>query len=149
MKLEFLFKNLKPVSANHRLKRTRTGRTYKSKEAINFEAHVSMQTSQQRADIFEFETHYSPYEHILCAHINIYVPKSKLITRKGCVNQKSLDIDNCFKQTIDSVFKCFDKLDDSAICQLSAFKSYSHDNNHHIYFSLIRQDIEALEEYSK
>jgi Holliday junction resolvase RusA-like endonuclease len=147
--IEFLFQNLKPVSANHRIKRGRSGHSYKSREAVNFDARVRMQVNQQRSEVFAFEGTFSPYDHFLCAEINIYIPRSALMTKKGYISKKSMDIDNMFKQTIDSAFKEFEKLDDAWICKLFSSKTFSHDNNYHIYLSLLRQDLEVLNDSNK
>ena len=106
-----------------------------------------LQTKEQGAEIFDFEAAYSPYEHFLCAQVTFFMPKSKLFTRKGYISSRSFDLDNIQKYLIDGIFKRFDKIDDSAICQINAIKAPSTDNNYNIFVNLVRQDLELLTEY--
>ena len=144
MKIEFLFKNCKPVSNNKTTSFTKKGKYYPNKEKIVFKRIIDVQTLAQRHEIFDFETRYSPYEHCLRATIVIYIPESKLITKKGYVSQKSLDLANCEKVLTDSVFKRFEKIDDSAICYLNMEKRTSLDNTYRIYYCLEIVDLSGI-----
>jgi len=153
-KIEFYFKDLKPITQNHAVKHKviKKGRknivtSYKSDIAKVYEQTILIKTASRRPDIFDFEANYSPYEHFLACHIHFYMPKNKLITSKGYVNNKSIDLDNSLKYLIDAIFKRFNKIDDSAICQITSYKSFSTDKNYNTYISLIRQDLEILEDY--
>ena len=90
-KIEFLFKNTKPFSANESVNFNRKGAYYKSTAKDKFQKQIMMQMIQQKHEIFDFEAHFSPYEHFLECDISIYIPESKLMTKKGYVSKKSLD----------------------------------------------------------
>jgi Holliday junction resolvase RusA-like endonuclease len=146
--IEFYFQNLKPFSTNNTVSFNKKGRYYKNTKKDDFQKRVFCEMISHKADIFEFETNFSVYEHFVAGSLCIFVPKSKLVTKKGYISQKSGDIDNGCKALLDSVFKHFEKLDDSIICNLQVFKMPSPDNNYNIGLQLQRMEMTTLEEFS-
>lgn len=142
--IQFQFKNLKPITQNHATGQMKGGRRFKTDTARNFETRIMCETLRCLPDIFKFEGAYSPYEHYLEARVTFFMPIDKLITKKGYISSKSLDLDNCLKYAIDGTFKRFEKIDDAAICEISAEKIPSEDNNYHIQIKLIKKELDEL-----
>lgn len=139
--IKFDFVNLKPITSNHAIKKGRNGRSYKSDKAVKFEQRILLEALKKRVEIYDFENAYSVFDHFLKANIVIYMPSNKLITKKGYISSKSLDLDNCLKYLIDGIFKSFKKIDDSAICKIDAEKRPSKDTDYHIEVELVRHDM--------
>jgi Holliday junction resolvase RusA-like endonuclease len=137
--IKLTFKNLKPTSTN-RIRRQGKHGSYpnpKYKEAKQLIDYVML---NNKAEVFEFETNTSVYEHYLKCSIIIYMPN--LITKKGYVSHRSTDLDNCSKFLLDSIFAHFDKLDDAMICDLVMYKRQRKDAS--IEVILDRGDLESL-----
>ena len=83
MKIEFLFKNCKPVSNNKTTSFTKKGKYYPNKDKVVFKRIIDVQTMAQRHEIFDFEARFSPYEHCLTATIIIYIPGIKIDYKEG------------------------------------------------------------------
>lgn len=146
--ITFLFKNTKPVSLNNMYVTAKNGRRFKSKNAVELEKHMTCQMFTQKPEIFDFENSCSMFDHYLSCRIIYFMPKTKLITKKGYISKKSGDItENLNKATVDNVFKFFEKLDDSIICHSDHRKLISSDNNYSIMVTLIRRDIAELLDY--
>lgn len=146
MKIEFVFKNLKLLSSNKDKNFSRKrGGYYKSTEKSNFQHRVAGELLRHRAQIFEFETNYSPYEHMLWGEVYLFLPN--IMTKKGYLSKTAGDVNNT-KILTDSIFKCFDKMDDSMLFRESSVKYKSWDNNHHIAYRLKRVDLELLDKWS-
>lgn len=144
MKIKFTFEDLKPVSTNaYKAPKVLRGRPimFKTKKATDFEKQILLQMHDKGAEIFDFESNFSIYEHILSCDILIESPD--LITKKdGVISSKSIDLDNNAKVLIDAVFKKFEKLDDKMICKLSMRKSLG--KNNRIFFTLERKSISSV-----
>lgn len=147
MKLELNFPGVKACTAN------------KMKAPCVINGHLSMRPTKEynkfkrqindclmayKYNMFKFETNFSPYEHFLSVTIAYELPMKELITKKGTISKKSIDLDNTFKTLIDTVFKGFNDLDDSAICEIYAQKQPSKRNAYNISMTLEIVDIKNL-----
>jgi len=148
MKINFKFKNLKPVSTNQLYcNNQKTKRRFKTGVAKKFERDIFARMLMHKPEIFDFEKHFSPYDHFLIGYLIVFIPKSILITRKGYISHKSGDVNN-HKAFTDNVFKAFDKLDDKYLIIENQYKLISPDNNFHMGYSLEIQDQGCLDKWS-
>jgi len=136
MQLYFTFRNLKPCSTNKVWRNSKRG-VYKSKEANLFEQRVTLLLLKKKREIEDFEAKFDINKSHLACSVKIYVPKSILLTKKGYISSRNLDLDNILKNLIDAVFKSFNKLGDHYIRSFSFIESLaSEDNNYNIEISL-------------
>lgn len=147
-KFDILFQGLKPITLNHALGRAKTGRSYKTEKANEFLDRIFLECLKRKKEIQLFEEYFDIYKNYLAVEICFFIPERKLFVKKGYINHKSLDVDNAVKYTVDSIFKSFNKLDDSAICELEAQKLISPDKDYHILFKLYRRPLGLLKNKS-
>ena len=111
------FPGILPISTNQ-LRRTNFRRkiVHKSAKYSAFENTIAIECLGKLQEIRDFETDYDIKEEYL--ECTVFVSMPNLIAKKGWISSQSLDLDNCLKGLLDSVFKCFSKLDDRMICRL-------------------------------
>jgi Holliday junction resolvase RusA-like endonuclease len=142
-KLEFRYKNTRPSSTNRRKDvNYKTKKLYNNSEYKNAKKKVALMTMVQSRDIAKFESEFDIHAHAVSAVVVWDNPK--LVTKKGYVSKTSGDIDNGLKCLLDSIFSCFQKLDDSIVCDLRIIKRLSPDNNHHLRVKLEKISLEDL-----
>lgn len=103
----------RPPSLNSMYVTSKCGRyRFLSKEATTYKSYA-----QRTLRGLSFE--YNKKENAL--DLEMYVYLRNVTTKKGAISEKSGDLDGFFKGPIDCLFKAL-KIDDSAICKITAFK---------------------------
>ena len=129
--------DLKPMPTNQLNAAVKVGnnvRLIKTKKAREFKKSIVNLLTSKKHEIFKFQTHYSENETMLACHIVVYL--DDLLTKKGTINKRSIDIDNCTKALLDAIFECFDEIDDSAITDLIVQKRQAKSNKTDVTFHL-------------
>lgn len=112
------FPGILPISTNQ-LRRTnfQCKTVHKSVKYSAFENTIAIECLGKLQEIREFEAGYDEKEEYLECSVMVSMPN--LITKKDKhISSQSLDLDNCLKGLLDSVFKTFRFLDDRMICRL-------------------------------
>jgi len=148
MNLILDFPKVCPLSANkmHDPVKFRGGSIGKRKSEL-YKAYTTVINNYMRKYRFEcsdFETSYSPYDHFLTCTIMFEVPRHKLFTKKNAISKTSIDVDNIQKPLLDLVFKHFQTIDDSFICNLDSHKVCSLTNEYRTVVILKKRNIEEL-----
>jgi hypothetical protein len=149
--INFLFKNLKFLSANKAYKNVvinRKSRRAKTADAKGFEKRVVLEMLKRKPDIFEFQKHYSPHEHVLIGTVYMFLPKNKLFKADETISKTGGDVNNN-KVFTDSIFSVFDELDDAMLISEPPFKLISPDKNHHMGYILEIYDKDNVERWSE
>jgi len=138
--IEFFFDKTKIISSNKAKTITKRGKfaqIIKTKELRHFQNHIYSIAHKHIKECKEFEKDYdSTKEYVQCI-IEIGLPN--LMTKKGTISKTSSDLDNSLKYLIDSVFKCFEHLNDAFICDLRVIKKPTEKNE--VKLRLIRQPL--------
>jgi Holliday junction resolvase RusA-like endonuclease len=116
------FNGIKPLSTNQTKNFTRDGRYYPSPEKTKFRKEIAAIMPKYFEQITQFDRDFDVKTEFLKLKLVFYVPMSRLITKKGAISLRSIDLDNCQKTVIDCVFNCFSTVDDKSICDIQAFK---------------------------
>ncbi len=121
MILTLNFPEILPISTN-RLKNYnfKTKAVYNSSKYSVFQNTIAIECLAKLQEIRDFEADYDIKNHYIRCKVTVSMPN--LIAKKGWISAKSLDVDNCLKGLLDAIFKCFNKLDDKMICDLSVSK---------------------------
>lgn len=99
---------------------------------------------QDQASCDRFEEQFKREDHCLTCRMIIEIPAPDFVTKKNEIKKSHNDLDNFVKCFIDSVFKNFNELDDSQICQMVAFKKVSKDGSHNARMKLSIDSIEEI-----
>ena len=124
----------KPLSTNHIYGRSKFGGTYLKKEAKQFKQMVSLGINQKFN--FNESKHYISVEY--------YFYMSDLYTKKGSINKKSLDLDNCLKILQDAIFDKL-KINDAFILDQKSYKRYGNENKIIVIIRAERKEALATE----
>ena len=66
--------------------------------------HNQLSEPSLKKQIEAFTASFKPLKHCLKLSIEFYIPREKYFTKKGHISRKSVDLDNCLKLLIDTVF---------------------------------------------
>lgn len=96
------------------------GRRIPSEEYAKFKIEVNKCLMLKNTALKAFFATFEPLEHEIHSSLTFFTPM--LYTAENKINRKSFDVDNLHKPIADILFKTQDKVDDSAITQLSVKK---------------------------
>ena len=103
MILKVSIANLKPVSTNMMY-----DGYHKSLAYVKQERAIDAEMKAMRNNIKKLMDSFDEHKHIINAHMVVEIPKENLFVlsgkRKGCINKRCIDIDNCIKTVQDSIF---------------------------------------------
>ena len=133
MILKVSIPNLKPVSTNAMYE----GRM-KSLAYVKQERAVDGEMLAMRLNVKKFMDSFDEHKHIINAHMVVEIPKENLFVlsgkRKGCINKRCIDIDNCVKTVQDSIFYNIPLIEDAMVRSVTVEDILSKDQFYHTHF---------------
>jgi Holliday junction resolvase RusA-like endonuclease len=136
LKIELVFSDIKPITLNHCHKITTKGKfptKYKTQEYTEFESKINSQLNAQKKELSKLNKAYDFQKHALSIS---YVFYYDILTTKGLISQKSMDLDNVGKPINDVIFKHLD-MDDSQIIDITLSKRHSIINQIKVIIKLV------------
>jgi len=139
--------DLSPISLNNSHLQLKTGRRIKAKKTIDWINSFTGAALDSRKDIQKLSEMFRDTEHFLQVEYLFFLPKNKILTKKGSIAKRRNDLDNLLKIPNDVLTKLLN-IDDSQFCILEPKKLISPDNQYHIVINIHMRSLEELAKIS-